>query len=87
MENQEIKGVEEIKKAAHKHFKDLLLATNETAEYEEILQHTKKKIKIEQNSDLCKEPIEEEIVEAIWSLHPDKAPRPHGFTIAFFRNH
>ena len=56
-------------------------------EYEEILQHTKRKIKKEQNKDMCKDLTEEEIVEAIWSLHPDKAPRPDGFTIAFFRNH
>jgi len=51
------------------------------------LQHTKKKIKREQNTYLCKEPTEEEIVEAIWNLHPDKALGPDGFTIAFFRNH
>jgi len=87
VENQEIKGVEEIKKAAYKHFKNLLLATEETAEYEEILQHTKKKIKKEQNKDMCKDLTEEEIVEAIWSLHPDKSPGPDGFTIAFYRNH
>lgn len=87
VENQEIKGVEEIKKAAHKHFKFLLSATEETAEYEEILQHTKKKIKKEQKKDMCKDLTEEEIVEAIWSLHSNKSPRPDGFTIAFYNNH
>lgn len=55
VENQENKGAEEIKKATHKHFKNLLSATEETAEYEEILQHTKKKIKKEQNKDMCKD--------------------------------
>lgn len=65
VDNQEIKGVEEIKKATHKHFKNLLVATEEMAEYEEILQHTKKKIKKEQNKDMCKDLTEEEIVEAI----------------------
>jgi len=34
-----------------------------------------------------KEISEEEIVAAIWSLHPDKAPGPDGFTIAFYRQH
>lgn len=24
---------------------------------------------------------------AIWSLHPEKAPGPDGFTIAFYRQH
>jgi len=23
----------------------------------------------------------------VWSLHPDKAPGPDGFTVAFYRNH
>lgn len=36
---------------------------------------------------MCKDLTEEEIVEAIWSLHPDKTLGPDGFTIAFYRNH
>lgn len=36
---------------------------------------------------MCKDPTEEEVMAAIWSLHPDKAPRPDGFTIAFFISH
>ena len=87
VENQEVKGTEEIKKVAHKHFKNLLSAIEEMAKYEEILQHTKRKIKKEQNKDMCKDFTEEEIVEAIWSLHLNKAPGPDGFTIAFYRNH
>lgn len=65
VENQEIKGVEKIKKEAYMHFKYLLSVIEETAEYEQILQHTKKKIRREQNVDLWKDPTEEEIVEAI----------------------
>lgn len=30
---------------------------------------------------------EEEIKVAIWGLHPDKAPGPDGFTIAYYRQH
>jgi len=43
--------------------------------------------KRDQNTEICKEITEEEVVAAIWSLHSDKAPRPDGFTIAFFRSH
>lgn len=34
-----------------------------------------------------KEISEEEIVAAIWSLHPYKSLGPDGFTIAFYRQH
>jgi len=43
VDGQEIKGVEELKKAAHNHFKNLLTANEETENYENFLQHTKKK--------------------------------------------
>ena len=29
--------------------------------------------------------LEEEVIKAIWSLHPDKAPGPDGFPICFYR--
>lgn len=87
MDGQEIKGAEELKKAAHNHFKNLLTANEETIEYENFLQHTQKKIREEQNVEMNKEISEEEVVAAIWSLHPDKAPGPNGFTIAFYKQH
>lgn len=34
-----------------------------------------------------KEISEEEIEAAVWSLHPNKAPGPDGFTITFYRQH
>ena len=40
--SQEVEGAEELKKAAHKHFKNLLSTKEETVEYENFLQHTKK---------------------------------------------
>ena len=39
----------------------------------------------EENKELEKPISENEIVEAIWNLHPDKSPRPVGFTINFYR--
>ena len=47
VENQEVKGVEELKKAAHEHFKNLLSTKEEMAEYGDFVQHTKNKIKRE----------------------------------------
>lgn len=86
VESQEVKSAKELKKAAHKHFKNLLSTKEEMAEYEDFLQHTKK-IKRDQNIEMCKELTEEEVVAAIWSLHLDKAPGPDGFTIEIYRFH
>ena len=41
VEGQEVKGAEDLKKEAHKHFKNLLLAKEEMGEYEDFLQHIK----------------------------------------------
>jgi len=40
VESQEVKGAEELKKAAHQHFKNLLSANEEMAESEDFLKHT-----------------------------------------------
>lgn len=45
VDGQEIKGAEEIKKAAHNHFKNLLTTNEETTDHDNILEHTPKKIK------------------------------------------
>ena len=39
----------------------------------------------EENKELEKPISENEIIEAIWTLHPDKSPRHDGFTINFYR--
>lgn len=87
VEGQEIRGIEEIKKEAHNHYKNLLSASHQQVDSEEFLQQIKKKISEQQNRDLDKEVTEEEIREAVWSLHPEKALGLDGFTIAFYRNH
>lgn len=43
VDGQEIKGAEELKKVAHNHLKNLLIVNEETTDYENFLQHTKKK--------------------------------------------
>ena len=39
----------------------------------------------EMNEELIKEPTMEEIKEAIFAIHPDKAPGPDGFSASFFQ--
>lgn len=56
-------------------------------ESEDFLQQISSKINEQQNRELEKEVIEEEIREAIWSMYSEKALRPDGFTIAFYKNH
>lgn len=50
------------------------------------MQHVKK-ISDQQDRELDKEIIEEEVREAVWNLHLDKAPGPDGFTMAFCKQH
>ena len=38
----------------------------------------------EENKELEKPIYENEIIEAIWNLHPEKSPGPDGFTINFY---
>jgi hypothetical protein len=39
-----------------------------------------------ENNQLTQDITEEEILKAIWSLEPDKAPGPDGFPIRFYRS-
>ena len=42
-------------------------------------------VSIEDNCDLMKPFSEQEIVEVIWAMESDKAPRPDGFSIHFYK--
>lgn len=85
IERHDIRGAAKLKKEAHKHFKNLLTANGERANYESFLQHVPKKISSVQNSEIMQEIKEEEIEVAVWGFHLDKAPGMDGFTIAFYR--
>jgi len=65
---------ETIKKAASKHYRDLLTDSKEVEDYSDLLQHLLKGVTKEMNDKLSKEIEEEEVKKAIWSLHSDKAP-------------
>jgi len=45
VDGQEVKGVEELKKEAHNHFKNLLTTNEETTDHDNFLQHTPKEDK------------------------------------------
>eukprot|EP00253_Pinus_taeda_P031570 PITA_31570 len=76
---------EAIKKAASKHYSDLLTELQGAEDYSDLLQHLPKGVTKEMNDILNSEIDEEEIKRTIWTLHPDKAPRPDGFPICFYR--
>eukprot|EP00253_Pinus_taeda_P026540 PITA_26540 len=76
-----------IKKAATNHFKNLLTEEKSEEDYSALLQHMPKDVTQETNNRLTREVEEEEVHKAIWSLHPDKAPRPDGFPISFYREY
>eukprot|EP00253_Pinus_taeda_P011568 PITA_11568 len=86
-EGKEIKEREEIKEATHRYFKTLLTLEDQPLDNTNFLQQVYSKISDQQNSELEKEVTEEEIREATWSMHLDKALGPDGFTIAFYKTH
>lgn len=52
---------------------------------EEVINTTLKPVITEEmNQNLIKAPIAEEIKQAMFSIHPDKAPGPDGFSACFF---
>eukprot|EP00253_Pinus_taeda_P009681 PITA_09681 len=87
VEGKELTEQEEIKEAAHNHFKSLLTANVQPMDSVDFLLSVDCKISGQQNNDLEKQVSEEEVREATWSMQPDKAPGPYGFTISFYRAH
>lgn len=84
--NSEIKGKEEIKEEAHHHFKRLLTTEEVNTNYEDFIRHIPSLVSNEANVALTKHVEEEELQIEIWNLHPNKAPRLDGFSIAFYRS-
>lgn len=88
VEGDEIKGREEIKEVAHNYFKNLLVAGEQKADNVDFLQQIlSNKVSEQRNNEPEKEVTAEEIREAIWSMHPEKALGLDGFTIAFYKSH
>jgi len=58
IEGQEIRGAVELKKEAHKHFKNLLIANGERADFETFLQHVPNKISVKKKLEIMQESAE-----------------------------
>lgn len=84
---QVCKGFSQIKDAAVKHFQTLLTAERDGSEEDisEFLANIPKLVSIEDNENLMSSVTEEEISNIVWSMEPDKAPGPDGFSIHFYR--
>ena len=82
-----ITGQEELKEHAFTHFQELYSDIGETNPEAQanLLHGIPFLVNDIENRELAKPIMEYEIRNAIWSLHADKAARPHGFTINFYR--
>eukprot|EP00253_Pinus_taeda_P034935 PITA_34935 len=82
-----LKGTTLIKEVATPHFQLLFkeegVEDNEEAHH--FLKHIPRMVNEEDNASLLKPFTEEEISNVIWKMEPDKAPRPDGFSIHFYR--
>eukprot|EP00253_Pinus_taeda_P028676 PITA_28676 len=84
---QVCKGFTQIKEAAVKHFQTLLTTEKEGSEedLQEFLANIPKLISTEDNENLMSSVTEEEVSNIVWSMEPDKARGPDGFSIHFYR--
>lgn len=75
---------EEIVQVINDYFQDLFI-TRSIRCLETVAQAIKPCISTETNESLIAIPTTEEIREALFSIHPDKAPGPDGFSASFFQ--
>ena len=69
------------------HFHNLLSAEKDGSEEDnaEFLTNIPNLVNAEDNITLLSHVTEEEIADIVWSMEPDKAPGPDGFSIHFYR--
>jgi hypothetical protein len=81
------KGIDQIKDVVVSHFHQLYSKENDDNEEgnKEFLKNIPALVTKEDNTALLSPTNEEEISKIIWSMDPDKAPGPDGFTIHFYR--
>jgi hypothetical protein len=80
-------GTDQIKVVVVSHFHHLYSKENDDNEEgnKEFLKNIPALVTKEDNTTLLRPTNEEEINKIIWSMDPDKAPGPDGFTIHFYR--
>ena len=86
--DQIITEQDNIKKLAFQHFNQLYsdIVEADPLSQADLLSGIHSSIFEEENKELGKPISENEIIEAIWTLHPDKSLGPNGFTINFYRD-
>eukprot|EP00253_Pinus_taeda_P036029 PITA_36029 len=84
---QVCRGFEQIKEATANNFQNLLSARKDGSEedIEEFLTNIPQLVSSNDNDTLLSLATEEEISNIVWSMEPDKAPGPDGFSIHFYR--
>ena len=81
-----IQGKHQIKEYFLREFKDLFTSDNPSIHNE--LEHlVEKKIFMEDNIAMMAVPLEEEIKDCVWTLHPVKSPGPDGYPGIFYRKY
>ncbi|WMV30196.1 hypothetical protein MTR67_023581 [Solanum verrucosum] len=80
-----VEGDENIAKAACDHFQNKFTGTEQPIN-EDILQHIPRMVTPEQNMTLQAMPTSEELQQVVFSMNPNSAPGPDGFSGKFFQN-
>lgn len=79
---------EEIAKIIVSYFDDIFTSTESLGDREATVRYAlKPMIKEADNNKLIEIPSPQEIREAMFSIHADKAPGPDGFSASFFQAH
>ena len=81
------KGISQIKQVAEIHFQNLYreYGSSDSDLTCEFLSNVSYMVSEEENDELMKPFSEQEIIDVIWSMEPDKAPGPDGFSFHFHR--
>ena len=87
LSGEPFKGISQIKQAVGVHFQSLFKEDGEIDSKltTDFLSNVPSLVSAEENGELMKPFTEEEIIHVIWSMEPDKAPGPDGFSFYFYR--
>ena len=82
-----VKGFSQIKQLAKAHFQNLCREDDSSnSDYtSDFLSNIPSLVSKEENDELMQPFSEQEIIDVIWSMEPDKAPCLDGFSFHFYR--
>ena len=79
---------EEISKVIVKYFQEMFTYISSANDKADVVQRAlKPMISEKENEALIAMPSAQEIRDALFSIHPDKAPCPDGFSVGFYQTH